>query len=196
MTLSKDEIKKVYSSDVSFFDKIKTVLASPSRFYNSVKAETGFKAPMVYLLVMSAVSVVLSMVYSYTGLPGSTASSVSGVLAGIPLAWISGIVATFIIAAVFHIFVYLLGGKNGFLQTFKSDVYGSTPTYLLGWIPYVNIAVGIYALFYLIPKGISIQHNMSMGRAILAILLPVVIIVLVIFLLAAALLMTLFSSIV
>ena len=199
MALGKDQIKKAYSEkNLSLFKKIKNVLTSPTKFYNSVKSEKGFKSPMIYLLVMSLLSTVLSTVYtlvfpsSFLGVtvPTSLEASIIGILD----AFVIGIIATFLIVGLFHVFVYLLGGKNGFLQTFKSNVYGSTPSYIFGWIPYVNIVAAVYTLFYLIPKGISMQHNMSMGRAVLAVVLPIIIILVLVFVLFAAFFVVLLSA--
>ncbi len=192
MALSKGE------KNLGLFEKIKTVLTSPTKFYNSVKSEKGFKSPILYLLVMSLLSIVLSTAFTLAFPPSllgvTVPVSLEASIIGIPIAFVIGIIATFLIVGIFHVFVYLLGGKNGFLQTFKSNVYGSTPSYIFGWIPYVNLVVGIYSLFYLIPKGISMQHNMSMGRAVLAILLPVIIVLVLAFVLFAAVLLVFLSA--
>ena len=192
MALSKSE------KNLSFSDKIKTALTSPTKFYNSVKSEKGFKSPMIYLLLMSLLSIVLSTAFTLVFPPSlfgvTVPTSLEASIISIPIAFVIGIIATFIIAGIVHIFVYLLGGKNGFLQTFKSNVYGSTPSYLFGWIPFVNLVVGLYSLLYLIPKGISMQHNMSMGRAVLAVVLPIIIVLVLVFVLFAAFFVVLLSA--
>ncbi|MFH1294592.1 MAG: YIP1 family protein [Candidatus Aenigmatarchaeota archaeon] len=84
------------------------------------------------------------------------------------------IVGSFINAAFMHIFVYIVGGRKGYTSTFNAMAYASTPSLLLGWIPVVNIITGIWALVLEV-KGIRTLHEITTGKAILAILLPVII---------------------
>ena len=93
---------------------------------------------------------------------------------------VSGIIEVFIIGLWSHLWVYLVGGRNGIGQTIKAVMYGMTPSCLLGWIPIVSIIAGIWALIVGI-LGIRQLHKLSTGKAVLAVLialfLPVIIIV-------------------
>ena len=167
---------RLNTSEMSFFRKVKLSLVSPTQFYNKTRNEKGFKASSIYLAAMALVASILS---TLSNVIFKTPSLLWSPLVNVVVLWILTFVIFFVLAAITHIFVYFLGGKNGFLQTFKSYVYGYTPGYLLEWIPYVSILVSIYTFFYLIPKGISIQHNMRMGRAIASVILPFVVLILI-----------------
>jgi len=105
---------------------------------------------------------------------GTAAGGLAAVVTFITLL-ISLLIGLFIVAAIVHIFVYLLGGRKGYTQTVKAMGYGMTPSLLLGWIPFLNIIVGIWALIVEI-IGIRELQEMSTGKAVLAVILPGIII--------------------
>lgn len=165
------------ATKVGLLGKVRMALASPSKAFASVKGERGFKDSFVYYAVASLIYTILAFVLSLGLLGTQYAAILNLVLIGSVISWIIGLVTVFITAAIFHVFVYLLGGKGGYLQTFKSYVYGMTPALLLGWIPYVNIAAAVYSLLYMLPKGLTILQNMSFGRALAVVLIPIAVIV-------------------
>ncbi len=195
MALSREEIRKAYGSEtLGIPEKIKKILLSPSELFNAVKSEEGFKNAFIYLALMSIVSIVLNYFLSsqYSAmLAGLGLPSALGI-AIILVIWLFGLIASFIAVGFFHIFVYLLGGKEGFSSTYKAFAYASTPSNLLGWIPYIGIIFSLWSL-YLEVKGISMLQNMSMGRALAAILIPIIIVAIVIFLFFYALIMAYLS---
>ncbi|MFH8108712.1 MAG: YIP1 family protein [Candidatus Aenigmatarchaeota archaeon] len=73
---------------------------------------------------------------------------------------------SFIIGALYlHIFIKIFGGEGNFPSTMTAVAISSTPSFLLGWIPFVNI-VGILYGIYIMLIGISILHKVSMGKAL------------------------------
>ena len=163
---------------VGILQKAKLSITSPSKVFASVKAERNFKEPFVYYAVVSLIYTLLAAVLSLilmSQIPQYSAL-LNFVLVGSVISWIIGLITVFITAAISHAFVYLLGGKAGYLQTFKSYVYGMTPALLLGWIPYVNIAAALYSWLYMLPKGLTILQNMSFGRALAVVLIPIAVI--------------------
>lgn len=93
------------------------------------------------------------------------------------------IIGVFIIGAIYHIGVYIVGGKKGIEQTIKALMYGQTPGLLLGWIPIIGIIAGIWS-FVLYILGIRQLQEITTGKAILAVLIPIIIIVVLIVILA------------
>jgi len=77
-----------------------------------------------------------------------------------------GIIAAFIGGLWTHIWVYLVGGRRGVAQTIKAVMYGSTPSFLLGFLPWALIVQVI---------GIRQLQELSTGRAILALILAIII---------------------
>ena len=81
-----------------------------------------------------------------------------------------------------HIFVLLVGGEQGVVQTLKASMYSGVPALVLGWIPIVNIIAGIWS-FVLLVLGIRELHEISTARAIAAVLIPGVLFILLVILL-------------
>ena len=171
--MSRKEMQATFSEgNLSIPEKIKRVLSAPSGFFPAVKNESLQPAFVYYAL--------LSLVYTifvYVVNPGTYGRFFGGLGAviGIPFWWIATLVLSFVFAGVIHIFVALLGGKNGFANTYKAFIYGGTPAFLFGWIPFIGILFSFWSL-YLDVKGLSALQNMSTGRASAAIILPFIII--------------------
>ncbi|MDD3978113.1 MAG: YIP1 family protein [Methanomicrobium sp.] len=96
-----------------------------------------------------------------------------------PHLWIP-IIYGLVIADVFlntlfiHVFVIIVEGKNGLFETLKSVSYSSVPTLILGWIPIIGIITTVWAL---VLQTIAIRelHEISTGRAVIAMILPYII---------------------
>ena len=67
--------------------------------------------------------------------------------------------------------MYLVGGRKGIEQTIKTLMYAMTPQYLFVWIPVVNL---IWALIVGI-IGIRQLHELSTGKAVLAVITAIVV---------------------
>jgi hypothetical protein len=78
----------------------------------------------------------------------------------------------FILGLKTHVFVLLMGGEKGVVQTVKTTMYASTPALLLGWIPFVGVIGCIWSLALLV-IGIKENHEMEMGNAVLVVLIPI-----------------------
>jgi len=59
-------------------------------------------------------------------------------------------------------------------QTIKAGMYGSTASLLFGWLPIINMIAVIWSLVTEI-IGIRQLHEITTGRAILAMVLPLII---------------------
>ena len=175
-------------------EKIKKVLTKPAEFFTEVKSEVGIGNAFKYLAIISLVYVVLMMIFMFifSLVLGASYRSLIGyglfpfsLFAGIfvfalPIAiYLISLLGSFVGAGVIHLFAKMFGGKGDYSATYKASVYSSTPSLLFGWIPYLNILVGIYSL-YLYLKGLSILHEISMGRAFLIAILPGIIVAIVI----------------
>ena len=78
----------------------------------------------------------------------------------------------FILGLKTHVFVLLMGGEKGVVQTVKTTMYAATPALLLGWIPFVGVIGGIWSLALLV-IGIKENHEMEMGNAVLVVFIPI-----------------------
>ena len=69
-----------------------------------------------------------------------------------------------------HLWAYIFGAKKGLHQTLKTVFYGGTPSYLLGWIPFIAILFWLWSL-YLQWIGLQKLHDMPGNKALLSILI-------------------------
>ena len=93
-------------------------------------------------------------------------------------------VLVFIGAAWLHLFVYLLGGRKGYIRTLKAVTFGSTLSMLFGWIPFVGILAGIWSLVLEV-LGIWELQEMTTARAALAVILAILVILLIVIAIAS-----------
>ena len=127
----------------------------------------------------------------------------------IPIQLLLAIIMFFIGASIIHVFVLLFGGRRGYTNTVKAISYGFTLSFLLGIILLPLSAIfqasilssllqgpasnsfALFALFivvalagalwilYTITRGISVLQEISMWRALAALLTPVVLVALI-----------------
>ncbi|HEV8376271.1 MAG TPA: YIP1 family protein [Candidatus Polarisedimenticolia bacterium] len=88
----------------------------------------------------------------------------------LPVALLLGI---FVVSAVLHASLWILGGaKEGFATTLRTHCYASGSTALFQWIPLCGGLVGLVWWLVLQIYGLSRSHEISGGKAALAVLLP------------------------
>jgi hypothetical protein len=92
---------------------------------------------------------------------------------------IGGALLVFLFGIWTHLWVYLLGGCNGFMQTIRAILYSMTPNLLLGWIPFA-LPVTMLWTFILLFYGIREFQEMSESRAVAVILISVIIPIIVV----------------
>ncbi|ABS55816.1 hypothetical protein Mboo_1298 [Methanoregula boonei 6A8] len=73
-----------------------------------------------------------------------------------------------------HLWVWILGGRNGAGQTLKAFLYGLTPALIFGWIPVVGILFAVWS-FILDILGLRELAGLSPARAALAMVIAVLI---------------------
>jgi hypothetical protein len=183
---------------MDFIELVKGFILSPTESFQKVKgADLG--DTLKYYLILVVINTILSVIVSLVALStmwGTISALFPGLGLGAPAAAGFGIVVfaimmifillvvLFIGAAWLHLWVYLLGGRKGYLSTLKAVAYGDTPSLLIGWIPFIGIIGAIWA-FILSIIGVRELHEMTTGRAAIAVILAVVILVIIIGLIAA-----------
>jgi hypothetical protein len=88
------------------------------------------------------------------------------------LVFLALFIGIFILGLKTHVFVLLMGGEKGVVQTVKTTMYAATPALLLGWIPFVGVIGCIWSLALLV-IGIKENHEMEMGNAVLVVFIPI-----------------------
>ena len=175
---------------LDFVERVKGFILNPVESFNKYKPEEFGEAFKYYLVLLLIFSVLYALIAglgmgSYmAAIPGFGGAGMGlGMIVGIIIFFfIIGIVGLFIQSIIVHIFVAILGGKQGFTKTVAAMIYASTPSMLLGWIPIIGIIAGIWA-FILEILAIREIQEMSTARAVLAIILPIIIIMVLVILL-------------
>lgn len=168
------------------WERIKGFLFSPSATFDASKGDTlgdAFKyfvvilviyAILIAIIASAAMSLFAGMFGGFGLMPfGATMGLAAGVFFFIA-ALIVGIIAIFISGLWLHIWVYLMGGRNGVEKTIIAVLYGETPHLLLGWIPILNFIALIWTLIVNI-IGVRQLHGLTTGKAVLAVILALII---------------------
>lgn len=182
---------------MDFIEKVKGFLLEPSKTFDALKEEPLEEALKYYAVIAAIYSALLALLLAFAGnLVGTimgfgNMGMMMGAGTGIGAAitffvrfMIIAIVGAFIGGAILHIFVYIVGGRRGIAQTIKAGMYGSTPSLLFGWIPVINFIAMIWSLVAQI-IGIRQLHELTTGKAILVVILPIIISIILIIALAA-----------
>ena len=151
------------------------VLTKPADFYASVRDVGGFGAPVVFALVLGAVSGLISALYMVVGLGAAAgaAGGAFGAFAGfsaIIMSPIFAVIGCFVGGAVVHVISLIASGKGTYEQSVRVAGYaaavipfgtllGFTP--LLGWLP------SLYGL-YLVAQGLIAIHAADRKRTYVA----------------------------
>jgi hypothetical protein len=177
---------------MDFFEKVKGFLLEPSKTFDATKGENLDEAIKYYAVIAAIYSVLfavlLAFMLTFVGtlfgsmMGGRNLGMLMGAGAGgvaiifFVLFTIFAIIWAFIGGAILHIFVYVVGGRKGIAQTIKAVMYGSTPGLVLGWIPIIGFIAAIWSLVVEI-VGIRQLHELTTGKAVLAVLIPIIIVV-------------------
>lgn len=175
-------------------ETVKAVFASTPGFFARMAPSGGISKPLVFGLIGGSAGsiagqlfgMILTFILRSLGLAAAQgaeqkglalmmAGNLGGGLCGILLAPIAIAISMFINAGVAHICLMLVGGANrDYEATFRVQAYLLGSLGLLQFIPFCgSLAYGIWFLVASI-VGLSKVHNISTGRAALAVLLPVI----------------------
>jgi len=204
LTLGKDRWRenlieqKRRSIEMGFGGKVKGFLGSPSATFGAVKLDTlgdALKYALIWFVIFGAVfGIIFALAFGLISGMIGLLFPLPGWLVGVGLLLIpimvgfmvvAGIVGIFIGGAWTHLWLYLLGGREGYTQTVKALAYGATPSYVIGWVPFVGFAGAIWAIVVTI-IGLRELHGITTGRAVGAYLLAAFIPLVIILIISAA----------
>jgi hypothetical protein len=177
---------------MGIIQKALEVLKEPRAFFRHLN-EKGVGSAWVYFAVLSLIASALgfvvrqltattsaNMMARLFNLPASSVAAAAsmgfGWAASMALiGYVFGLAFVFVIMAVLFVWIYIFGGRAGYEKTFQLGVYAYTPSFLLGWIPFVGFLGGIWSLILLI-IGTQEVHDLSRVKSILMYVIPAVII--------------------
>jgi hypothetical protein len=174
---------------MDFIEKVKGFLLEPSKTFDALKEEPLEEALKYYAVIAAIYSALLALLLAFAGnLVGTmmgfgnmgvkigAGTGIGAAITFFVMYVIIRIVGVFIGGAILHIFVYIVGGRRGIAQTIKAGMYGSTPSLLFGWLPVINFLAIIWSLVAQI-IGIRQLHELTTGKAILVVILPILLII-------------------
>jgi predicted Zn finger-like uncharacterized protein len=165
---------------------IRRVLLHPRLFFSTMPLPRGMIRPLLYYVITSELLAIIMFVWMAVGLAvvrGLEGGETSGMLAQLssmnndPLSLVIyplvAVVSLYVRTAVTHLTLMLLGkSKGGFEGTFRAFAYGATP-YVLAVFPVAGLIVGgLMSVVYTI-IGLMRLHQIGVGKALLAYVLPI-----------------------
>jgi hypothetical protein len=158
------------------------VLFSPQRFFDELPPDGPLGAPVLYFLICSAITAVISVVASLTffavpvGIAVATGSLDAGLLIRVltifvlaslvvlPALFIAGYFASVL---VLHAFVRLIAGRyqRGLPATLRVSCYAVGAPVAVAWIPLAGI-LAVFYCFYLHTIGLKRVHRISTARSL------------------------------
>ncbi len=179
-------------------EKVKGFLMEPSKTFDASKEDTLGEALKYYISLAAIYSILIAITYIIfgsmmgfgdLGMMFGAVAGIAGAILIFVMVLIFLIIGVFIGGAIIHIFVYIVGGRKGITQTIKALMYGQTPLLLFGWIPLIGFIAGIWALVLEV-LGIRQLHELTTGRAILAVIVLPIILMIILTLIFAAVIAT------
>lgn len=169
----------------AFVDTARVLLMKPSEAFVLMKREGGLTDPLLFALIGGCAGTIVSALFqiglqSILGAGGSDnvivmfgMGAVVGFLLLTPLFMAAGI---FIGSAILHLCLMLLGGANKpFETTFRVVCFSCGAAYLFSIIPFCGGYITPIYNIVLNCIGISRAHETTMGKAVLAVLLPLIV---------------------
>lgn len=170
------------------------VLTGPTAFFSSMPVTGGIGGPLLYAIVVGSLGVIVTALYRavFRGLMGSTFAALgggselrrlmplvtggAGLVIQVVFAPIFVILGVFVIAAIVHLMLLVLGGaRQGFEATLRVMCYSEAAA-VINVIPLCGgLVSGIYFLILAI-LGLAAAHGIGAGKAAAAVLIPFVLV--------------------
>ena len=170
----------------AFFETLVMVLTKPAVAFTVMRREGGLLDPLFYALIGGSIGVLISLLFTLImpsfGSFGDQQSSLfaaAGVGIGmimilifVPICIILGV---FIIAALIHVCLIIVGGaKQSFETTFRVVCFATGSTQPLVIVPFCGGFIAFVWGLVAESIGVARAHETDIGRAVLAVLLPVI----------------------
>ncbi len=185
-------------------EKTKEFMFNPTHAFRGVKEEPAadtFRYLVILVFFYAGMATVMTILQVFPH-PFSSEFSSPGIPVLDPVRIIidifSIVVSTILTLVIYgvwlHLWVFLLGGRKGIWQTFKSVFYSATPSLILAWIPVIGTLVGIVWTVIINVIGIKELHGLDTTKSALAVVLAIVFFVVIVVIALGALLVAVLSS--
>jgi len=168
--------------------KVQGFLARPLETFRATKEEE-IRSVVRYFLVILAAGALLAALVSLFHFAGAwdlvwRVLQIHHPVLVFFLVLAGGLVLVPLFSLWLHIWVRIMGGRNGFSRTLKAVMYGATPGMLAGWIPVIGIFFWFWALVLVI-FGVHELQEIEGDRAAFAVVVAVIILLVALALAAA-----------
>jgi len=166
-----------FTFNISKINKdVKRVLASPRKFFSSNISKIDWKEAVSYFVVLSFVGLLLTLIYLQfmypllvQYLPGFGLEPIEDttLISLLPYAlfsFVMGIAFSFFWGLAFWAWTRLFKLDGDFQKAYSTITYAKTPTYILSWVPFVNILAWVYSL-YLLTVGVEQNYSTKKSKA-------------------------------
>ena len=170
----------------AFTDTLMMVLTKPGDAFASMRHAGGFGGPLLYAVIGGVAGFLIYFLYMFAfpslGAIGGGENALAGLLVGtgffvvVILSPIFIVVGLFIWSAILHLCLMLVGGaKQPFETTFRVVSFSAGSTYPLLIIPLCGGFIS--GIWNIVAQciGISRAHEVTTGKAVLAVLLPLIV---------------------
>ncbi len=180
--ISKRDTKQF--KEISYLEKIKLLFSNPTGFFDEVREDNIKKSLflivityLVYILFSIGISLILRPFFGPLNplffLSGSSYSYLSYIIYAV--LFTIAILGTFVYSGICHLTLKLMGHDLNYSQTYNVITYSLIPSVILSIIPLVGLFSFIYSIILMV-FGFSSYYNISKGKAVVVVLLPLIII--------------------
>lgn len=177
----------------ALLETFKQIVSGPSEFFAMMSKSGDFGGPLIYAIILAVVAVIGSQIWAIIGLmplnmlaglggaesmgemAATTAFGVGNSIVAIILAPIGVGIGLFVGAGVLHLMLMIVGGATeSYETTFRCMAYSQTAQ-IAQLIPFIGGLIA--AIWGIVLQVIAIReaHEISQGKAILAVVLPMII---------------------
>ena len=169
----------------AYFDTVSVLLMKPTEAFTMMNREGGLTDPLFFALIGMSAGMIASLLFQlgFQSIPGVGGQNglvelfgmgtAIGFLALVPLFMVLGI---FLGSGFLHLSLMLLGGaKRPFETTFRVFCFSCGAAYLFSIIPFCGGYVTPIYCIVLESLGLARAHEISTGKAVLAVFLPVIV---------------------
>jgi hypothetical protein len=167
----------------AFFRTTQEVLFSPTKFFKKAAAGKGYWSPFIFAMISGIIGSGVALLWQWLFFTGfvppelfsATTYSVFLTFAVISIPFTIAL-SILIGSGITHLCLMIVGGNHrGFEATFRAICYSYSAS-LFYIIPIIGGFVGFIYLFILGILGVREGHEISTGKAVLAVLLPFIVI--------------------
>ena len=167
----------------AFFKTTQEVLFSPTKFFKKAAAGKGYWSPFIFAMISGIIGFGVVLLWQWLFFSKMVPTQIHSLIPYSLFLSVVIILIPFMIAfsiligsGVTHLCLMIVGGnRKGFEATFRAISY-SYSAQLFNIVPFIgNLIGGIYLLILTI-IGVREGHDISTGKAVLAVLLPLIVV--------------------